>query len=179
MSSRLVECILSYYSVSGIDGNYRSVFCIKPAAVADHPRRPRNHLEPKLLRAEVYTIIACIDFFRDYSAPISHLWVSRRLKSIQAQRDPPHRQTSFSSVSDKRATGGCWKGLLQICLGGASYGLLAGLFTASHAGVFSGARFSSLPTNACSREDNIPFPSLANHIVLSKFWKVDLDRKVI
>lgn len=119
MSSRLVECILSYYSVSGIDGNYRSVFCIKPAAVADHPRRPRNHLEPKLLRAEVYTIIACIDFFRDYSAPISHLWVSRRLKSIQAQRDPPHRQTSFSSVSDKRATGGCWKGLLQICLGGA------------------------------------------------------------
>ena len=29
---------------------------------------------------------------------------------------------------------------------------------ASHAGVFSGARFSSLPTNACSTEDNIPFP---------------------
>ncbi|CAH3185449.1 unnamed protein product [Porites evermanni] len=28
-------------------------------------------------------------------------------------------------------------------------------------------------------EDNIPFPSLANHIVLSKFWKVYLDRKVI
>ena len=50
---------------------------------------------------------------------------------------------------------------------------------ASHAGVFRGARFSSLPTNACSTEDNIPFPSLANHIVLSKFWKVDLDRKVI
>ena len=109
MSSRLVECILSYYSVSGIDGNYRSVFCIKPAAVADHPRRPRNHLEPKLLRAEVYTIIACIDFFRDYSDPISHLWVSRRLDSIQAQRDPPHRQTSFSSVSDKRAAGGAGK----------------------------------------------------------------------
>ena len=52
-------------------------------------------------------------------------------------------------------------------------------YLASHAGVFSGARFSSLPTNACSTEDNIPFPSLANHIVLSKFWKVDLDRKVI
>ena len=50
---------------------------------------------------------------------------------------------------------------------------------AFHAGVFRGARFSSLPTNACSTEDNIPFPSLANHIVLSKFWKVDLDRKVI
>ena len=50
---------------------------------------------------------------------------------------------------------------------------------ASHAGAFRGARFSSLPTNACSTEDNIPFPSLANHIVLSKFWKVDLDRKVI
>ena len=50
---------------------------------------------------------------------------------------------------------------------------------ASHAGVFRGVRFSSLPTNACSSEDNIPFPSLANHIVLSKFFKVDLDRKVI
>ena len=50
---------------------------------------------------------------------------------------------------------------------------------ASYAGVFRGARFSSLPTNACSTEDNIPFPSLANYIVLSKFWKVDLDRKVI
>ena len=50
---------------------------------------------------------------------------------------------------------------------------------ASHAGVFSGARISSLPTNACSTENNIPFPSLAKHIVLSKFWKVYLDRKVI
>ena len=47
---------------------------------------------------------------------------------------------------------------------------------ASHAGVFRGARFSSLPTNACSTENNIAFPSLANHIVLSKFWKADLDR---
>ena len=28
-------------------------------------------------------------------------------------------------------------------------------------------------------EDNIRFPSLANHVVLSKFWKVDLDRNVI
>ena len=52
-------------------------------------------------------------------------------------------------------------------------------YLASHAGVFRGARFSSLPTNACSTEDNIPFQCLANHIVLSKFWKVDLDRKVI
>ena len=50
---------------------------------------------------------------------------------------------------------------------------------ASYAGVFRGARFSSVPTNACSTEDSIPFPCLANHIVLSKFWKVDLDRKVI
>ena len=50
---------------------------------------------------------------------------------------------------------------------------------ASRAGVFRGARFSSLPTNACSTKNNIPFSSLANHIVLSKFWKVDLDRKVI
>ena len=121
MSFRLVECILSYNSVSGIDGNYRSMFCIKPTALAEHPRRPRNHLEAKLLRAEVYTRIVCSDFFRDYSAPISHLWVSRRLKSIQAQRDPPHRQTSFSSVSDKRAAGGAgnaccksvWAGLFK------------------------------------------------------------------
>ena len=46
---------------------------------------------------------------------------------------------------------------------------------ASHAGVFRGARISSLPTNACSTQNNISFPSLANHIILSKFWKVDLD----
>ena len=31
---------------------------------------------------------------------------------------------------------------------------------ASHSGVFRGARISSLPTNACSTEDNIPFPLL-------------------
>ena len=49
---------------------------------------------------------------------------------------------------------------------------------ASYAGVFRGARISSLPTNACSTEDNIPFPSLANHVVLSKFRKADLDRMV-
>ena len=29
---------------------------------------------------------------------------------------------------------------------------------ASHAGVFRGAHFSSLRTNSCSTEDNIPFP---------------------
>ena len=50
---------------------------------------------------------------------------------------------------------------------------------ASHASIFRGACLSSLPTNACSTENNIPFPSLANHIVLSKFWKVDLDHRVI
>ena len=49
---------------------------------------------------------------------------------------------------------------------------------ASHAGVFRGACFSSLPTNACSTEDKIPFPSLANHTVLTKFWEVDLYRRV-
>ena len=53
------------------------------------------------------------------------------------------------------------------------------LALAFHAGVFRGARLSSLTTNACSTEDNIPVPSLANHIVLSKFWKVDLNRRVI
>ena len=50
---------------------------------------------------------------------------------------------------------------------------------ASHASIFRGACLSSLPANACSTENNIPLPSLANHIVLSKFWKVDLDRRVI
>ena len=34
----------------------------------------------------------------------------------------------------------------------------ANTFLASHAGVFRGARISSLPTNACSIENNIPFP---------------------
>ena len=38
--------------------------------------------------------------------------------------------------------------------------------------------FHSSRTKACSTEDNIPFPSLANHIVLSKFREADLDRKV-
>ena len=52
-------------------------------------------------------------------------------------------------------------------------------YVASHADVFRRARFSSLPTDAYSTEDNIPFPRLASHIVLSKFWKVDLHRKVI
>ena len=46
---------------------------------------------------------------------------------------------------------------------------------ASNASVFRGACILSLPTNACSTESNIPFPSLANHTVLSKFWKVDLE----
>ena len=49
---------------------------------------------------------------------------------------------------------------------------------ASYSGVFRGARISSVPTNACSIENNIPFPSLANHIVPSKFWKVGFDRRV-
>ena len=52
-------------------------------------------------------------------------------------------------------------------------------FVASPAGLFRGARLSSLATNACSTENNIPFPSLANHIVLSKSWKVDLNLTVI
>ena len=50
---------------------------------------------------------------------------------------------------------------------------------ASHASILRGARFSSLPTNACSTQENIPFPSLANHIVLSKFWKVDLVARTV
>ena len=50
---------------------------------------------------------------------------------------------------------------------------------ASHTSILRGARFSSLPTNACSTQENIPFPSLANHIVLSKFWKVDLVARTV
>ena len=49
---------------------------------------------------------------------------------------------------------------------------------ASNARVFRGALISSLPTNACSTKNNIPFPNLTNHIVLSNFWKVDLDLRV-
>ena len=45
-------------------------------------------------------------------------------------------------------------------------------------GGFREARISSLPTNDCSTENNVPFPTLANHIVLSKFWKDDLDSRV-
>ena len=41
----------------------------------------------------------------------------------------------------------------------------------SYAGVFRGARLLSLTTNACSTKNNISFPNLANHIVLSKLWK--------
>ena len=36
---------------------------------------------------------------------------------------------------------------------------------ASHAGVFRGACISPSPQKACSNENNIPFPSLANHKV--------------
>ena len=53
-----------------------------------------------------------------------------------------------------------------------------GWLLASHAEVFRGARISFLLTNTCLTENNIPFPSLANHIVPSKFWKVDLEHKV-
>ena len=50
---------------------------------------------------------------------------------------------------------------------------------ASHAGAFKGALLSSLTTNACSTENNIPFPNLTNHILLSKLWKLVLDHWVI
>ena len=49
---------------------------------------------------------------------------------------------------------------------------------ASHAGAFSGPRIFSNPTNVYSTENNTPFPSLANHIVHSKFWKVDFDHRL-
>ena len=37
-----------------------------------------------------------------------------------------------------------------------------------------GSRFT---TNACSTEHNIPFPNLPNHIVLSKLWKLEREKK--
>ena len=49
----------------------------------------------------------------------------------------------------------------------------------SYAGVFKGARLSSLTTNACSTDNNIRFPNLDNNIVLSILWKLDLDCWVI
>ena len=50
---------------------------------------------------------------------------------------------------------------------------------ASHAGAFKGALLSSFTTNTCSTENNIPFPNLTNHILLSKLWKLVLDHWVI
>ena len=44
---------------------------------------------------------------------------------------------------------------------------------ASHAGLFREARISSLPTNACSTENNIPVPST---IVQSTIVKKSVDR---
>ena len=61
------------------------------------------------------------------------------------------------------------------CSGGS---LLRRMRLAGIVGVFRRARISSLATNASSTEDNIPFQRLANHVVLSKFWKVDLDCRV-
>ena len=40
----------------------------------------------------------------------------------------------------------------------ADFEAMANKVLASHAGIFRGARISSLPTNACSTENNIPFP---------------------
>ena len=70
------------------------------------------------------------------------------------------------------------KGNVTIKVWWTRFCFVSSILLASHADVFRRARLSSLPTNACSTENNIPFPSLANHIVLSKFWKVDLDRRV-
>ena len=83
--------------------------------------------------------------------------INGSMSTSRTQNLPKFTQISFNLPKSRRST----------------------VYLASHAGVFRGARFSSLPTNPCSTEDNFPFPSLANHIVLSKFWKVDLDRRVI
>ena len=52
---------------------------------------------------------------------------------------------------------------------------------ASHTGFFLRELIlhPSPQTPHSSTKDNIPFQSLANHIVLSKFWKDVLDRRVI
>ena len=77
---------------------------------------------------------------------------------LEIQRSPPHPWAYMTTSLTLLSIFGC-------CLH----------VVASHAGDFRGARVLSLPTNACSTENDIPFPSLANHIVLSKFWKVELD----
>ena len=46
--------------------------------------------------------------------------------------------------------------------------------SASLAGVFKRARISSLLTNACLTENNIPSPSLANYIVPSNSGRLTL-----
>ena len=90
--------------------------------------------------------------------------------------------TTMEELSLGRQKGGCWIEVwfpilffnyFRTFITGRLINCGALWVVASHTGVFRGARLSSLPTNACSTEDNIPFPSLANHFVLSKFWKVD------
>ena len=44
---------------------------------------------------------------------------------------------------------------------------------------FQGSRITLLPTNVCLPEFNIPFHRLANHIVPTYGWKVDLDRRTL
>ena len=43
---------------------------------------------------------------------------------------------------------------------------------------FQGSSYYVPPHKRLLNQDNIPFPSLANHVVLSKFRKADLDRTV-
>ena len=52
------------------------------------------------------------------------------------------------------------------------------MILAFYAGIYGGAHISSVPTNTCVIKNNIPFPSLANHLVPSKFWKVHGDCRV-
>ena len=102
--------------------------------------------------------------------PSKFFWVDpQKIRRVCMEFSEYNRLTTQGQFAPK------WSFLVSRPLGHCSFRISL----TSHAGVFRGARISSLPTNVCSTEDNIPFPSLANHIVRSKFWKVDLDRKVI
>ena len=58
----------------------------------------------------------------------------------------------------KQLRGDTLETILSFVIDFGGNGLIASTMVASHAGVLRGARFSSFPTNACSTENNTPFP---------------------
>ena len=59
--------------------------------------------------------------------------------------------------------------------------LMLVVFLACRVGVFRGARILAFPANACSTENNIPFPNLAaglsdNYSICKKYWESSMTR---